>query len=428
MFLKDQNNKKFRKSIIIAPLVLIFALPLPASGFALVYTVTYIPLKTVLPASPGQEYPSSIAFDLNDGNTYALDPFNDTVQIISGQNDTVTGTISLDDPSHNRLAVPIDIAFDPKNGQMYIATQTLLANFTTGNVFADCAIPSAHLKCSVFVINDKNNRIINTIPIEGVPSKIAFNPNNSHLYVLNQRGNSPQGLPGKISVIDPKNDTVIKTVGVGIGMGDLKIGFNPSNGNSYVINQGFGYNNGSKGSVSVIDPKNDTVIRTIPAGVLPLVIGFNPNNANAYVGNQDSRTVSVIDPKNDTVIRTIPVKLVEGVPTDVVFNPKDGNMHLAVGLPNSIKVIDAKNIINNNYTIFLKGIPNNIALNPNNGDMYVSNSYPDIVSVLHAHNYKAIESIPLKMQTLKVDFNPTNGHIYVTNKINNTIAVIKPGN
>jgi DNA-binding beta-propeller fold protein YncE len=47
-------------------------------------------------------------------------------------------------------------------------------------------------------------------------------------------------------VIDPKNNTVISTLDVGIGMGDLKIGFNPSNGNGYVINQGFGYKRGSR--------------------------------------------------------------------------------------------------------------------------------------------------------------------------------------
>jgi DNA-binding beta-propeller fold protein YncE len=118
---------------------------------------------------------------------------------------------------------------------------------------------------------------------------------------------------------------------------------------------------------------------------------------------------------------TIPV---DGEPTDIAFNTKDGNMYLALGEPNSIKRIEANNnIISDVHSLSLKGIPNNIAMNPNNGDIYASSSYPNIILLIHGHNQNT-ESIPLRIQTYRVDFNPVNDKVYITNKINNTIVVI----
>jgi YVTN family beta-propeller protein len=365
--------------------------------------------------------PESIAFDLNNGNTYAIVPDNDGVQVISGKNNSVIASISFDDPSVNFAASPTDIAFNPRNGEMYVSAQTFLYNFTSGALLDNCADRNTRLKCAVYLIDTKkNNTVIDTIPVDSRPANIAFDPNNSKIYVLHR--DSRENGPGKITLIDAKNNTVIKTLDVGNGTGKLNIDFNANNNESYVVNQGFGEINGSSGTVSVIDAKNNTVIRTIPVNILPFTISSDPINGNTYVGNQESRTVSVIDAKNNTVIRTIPVN---GMPTDISFNQKNGDMYLAVGLPNSIYVIDAKNntVID---TIPVNGIPNNIAFNQNNGDIYVTNSYPDVVSVIDHHTNKIVETIPLKMQTLKINFNPTNGNMYVTNKINNTIAVINP--
>jgi YVTN family beta-propeller protein len=367
-------------------------------------------------SGPGQEYPSSIIFDSKNGNAYATDQTNDTVNIISGQNDTLVGTVNLDDNSHNIFRVPNDIAFDPKSGHIYVSAQTFLYNPAT-NITTDCA-NSSDLKCSVYEVNYKNHTIMNAIPVNHeVPGEIAFGLKNANLYILQY---TPPGassaLKQNISVIDAKSNKLISTLNVGFGIKGLKIAFNPSNGNGYVTNDGFGYRNGSKGTVSVIDAKNNTITKKMSVGVLPYAISFNPNNGKAYIANQDSRTVSVIDSKDR--VSTIPV---DGGPTDIIFNPNDSKMYLALGEPNSIKTINAKNTFSDSYR--LKGIPNNIVVNPKNGDIYASSSYPDMILLIHTHD-KKIESIPLKMQTYRVDFNPVNEKAYVTNMINNTIAVI----
>ena len=57
--------------------------------------------------------------------------------------------------------------------------------------------------------------------------------------------------------------------------------------------------------------------------------------------------------------------------------------------------------------------------------MYVTNSYPDIVSIIDERRNTVIGNIPLKIQTLNIDFNPVNEKMYVSNNINNTIAIIE---
>jgi DNA-binding beta-propeller fold protein YncE len=152
------------KPVIVALLLSTLILNLSVFGYAMGYTVKYVQLPTIRGMEQGQEYPSSIAFDLNNGNVYSVDQVKDTVNIISGQNDTVVGTINLDDPSHNIFQTPNDIAFDTRNGHMYVSAQTQHYNPATNTTDKDCVDRASDLKCSVLEINDKNNRIIKVIP------------------------------------------------------------------------------------------------------------------------------------------------------------------------------------------------------------------------------------------------------------------------
>ena len=45
--------------------------------------------------------------------------------------------------------------------------------------------------------------------------------------------------------------------------------------------------------------KADSVIATIPVGIIPFIVAVNPNTGNVYVGNDDN-TVSVIIIKQST--------------------------------------------------------------------------------------------------------------------------------
>jgi YVTN family beta-propeller protein len=65
--------------------------------------------------------------------------------------------------------------------------------------------------------------------------------------------------------------------------------------------------NGSSNTISVIDTASETVVATIPVGVIPFGVAITPDGTRAYVTNIQDNTVSVIDSATNTVIATIPV-------------------------------------------------------------------------------------------------------------------------
>ncbi|MFD0008958.1 YncE family protein [Streptomyces sp. NPDC127178] len=67
----------------------------------------------------------------------------------------------------------------------------------------------------------------------------------------------------------------------------------------------------------MINPMDNTVIKTIGVGDLPTGVAVNPDGS-VYVSNHDSDTVSVIDPATNTVSRTIDV---DGAPQSVAVSP-----------------------------------------------------------------------------------------------------------
>jgi YVTN family beta-propeller protein len=77
--------------------------------------------------------------------------------------------------------LPFGIAFNPNNGDMYVANQGSSSN-------------------NVSVINSTTNTVVATIPVGSGPHGIAFNPNNGDMYVANHLSNN-------VSVIAPLTAT-----------------------------------------------------------------------------------------------------------------------------------------------------------------------------------------------------------------------------
>ncbi len=71
-------------------------------------------------------------------------------------------------------------------------------------------------------------------------------------------------------------------------------------------------------TVSVIDTATNTVIGTIPVGLVPFGVAITPGGTRGYVTNESGATVSVIDTATNTVIATIPVGL---TPVGIAITP-----------------------------------------------------------------------------------------------------------
>jgi YVTN family beta-propeller protein len=311
--------------------------------------------------------PGNVAFNPNNNDIYVTNSTDVTVigakdnRVIKTLPMRVNGTI----PS---TVIPNAIAYNAKNGDMYLPANVLIGrgvrNSCTRNVI---------ITCVVSVIDSKSNEIIKNIPIgkQGDPSAtsagiIAFDPNNSNMYVGNYRDRS-------ISIINSSNQVVTT---IPLSGSPSAIAYNPKNGNMYVAG-------GASNVVSVIDSKTNKVIKSIPGvGIFPDAIAYNPKNGNMYVAGGASKSVFAIDSKYNNITKTIPLG----------------------GGPNAIQ--------------------NAIAYNPKNGNMYVTIGFDNLVKVIDSISNKVVDTFPVRQGAFKIALDPINNDMYVTNSLNNTVSVI----
>jgi YVTN family beta-propeller protein len=304
--------------------------------------------------------PTGIAFDPKNGNLYVTSSRDKTISIISGQNNAVIRTIPCCVQYIYNKVTPWGVAFDSANGNLYV----------TSSAESPPVISSG----GVSVISGQNNTVIKNIPCcaaEGSPWGVAFDPANGNLYVTSTQAFS-------VSVISGRNNAVIGSpimVGKVPPSGPHAIAFDSTNGNLYVtILHNY--------AVTAISGKNNTVLGSpIHVGSYPIGISFDSANGNLYVTNLYNNTVSVISGKNNTVLDS-PITVGKD-PYGVVFDPKSGNL-------------------------------------------YVTNSGDNTVSVISGKNNTVIGTIPVGKTPRGIAFDSTNGNLYVANFNNNTVSVISP--
>ena len=233
----------------------------------------------------------------NNGNLFITSehPHNGTyfVYVVKPSGDIIE-RINLDQS-------PLNIAFNPSNGYMYV-THPIVNSM-------------------VSVINASTNQLETTIPLVNQTSahSIAFNPSNGNIYVTNTGSNT-------VSVIDSKNNQVNRTISV--GSHPIDIAFNPSNDYLYVTNQ-------ESNTLSVIDSTTNEVTYTIPVGNRPTEIIFNPVDKNMYIFDQNANSVYVIDSLTNTVSKIIPLNLNANEVKDVIYNPIKNKMYISTH-PNTL--------------------------------------------------------------------------------------------
>jgi YVTN family beta-propeller protein len=146
--------------------------------------------------------PRAIAFDPANGNLYVANQLDNTVSVISGQTNTVIG---------NPIPVgtgngPFEIAFDSFNGDLYVT------NSGTN---------------TVSVIDGQTNTVIgNPIPVGQFPSGIAFDSSNGNLYVTNLISLA-EPVTGTVSVISGQTNTVVGSP-ISVGATPFEIAFDPA--------------------------------------------------------------------------------------------------------------------------------------------------------------------------------------------------------
>ena len=278
----------------------------------------------------------------------------------------------------------------------------------------------------------------------GNPLAIAFDPNNTFLYVLGK---------DSIFIVDPTNNSVLGKIP--LPSGSTSIAYVPTNGYIYVATNGSGilvintstkevvgkipingeiwqmiYANGhiyasvySSNEVIAIDPSNNTIIATIKVGLNPVGIAYDPKDNYVFVANYGSNSVSIIDPKDNSLIANVTIG---GFPWGIAYDPKNDyiyvteyNGEVVVLDPTTEKVVEDLSIGNS--------IARCVAYDPINGLIYVTvDSYnaPNNVTVIDPTNNTIVGRIQVGYFPWGITYVPSNGYIYVANEGSGTLSVI----
>lgn len=136
---------------------------------------------------------------------------------------------------------------------------------------------SIHHANEVAVVDTITETIIGTVPVlEGNPTSVAVNPNDSKVYV-------GQNLGNRISVVDGVTDTALYNIT--LGDGPIAVGVDPTTDRVFVGIRNFM-------SVGIVDGNTDTVIcPLIGIGGVPTGLSVNTTDHCAYVGVQEQQSI-----------------------------------------------------------------------------------------------------------------------------------------
>lgn len=216
-----------------------------------------------------QADPIALAYDSDNGDVYVANNLavgyyvSDTVSVINGTNGSLVESISVS-PSGLIPGGLEDIAFDPNNGDLYVAVEG-----------CSCSSPG-----NVTIIDGATNQVVGGIYDWGEPgpSALAVDTQNNELYVTDQ-------FADLLWAFNATTDSLISTTPVGAVPEGLAV--DSQNGYIYVSNSG-------SNNVSVINSSTNRVIGSIPVGLTPWGVAVDSASGDIYVANQDSGTLSII--------------------------------------------------------------------------------------------------------------------------------------
>jgi len=235
--------------------------------------------------------------------------------LVSGQQSGANGEIKVPDPTQVVLIVnrdSNDITF------MDIDTHDIVGSvFLGNNVNPHMAMMSPDGRWVVtggsssnkaYIIDVRTLTLVKVIPVDFAPEHLAFSPDGRYYYQGNPSGDS-------VSVIDMVSQTEIRRIP---GFAEpLNITFTPDGSKAYVGNYGAHW-------VGVIDVTRHELLKKIQVGEVPEISRLDPDRylgeikgvSNASISNDgrylyaadgDLSIVSVIDTRDDRVIKTIRV-------------------------------------------------------------------------------------------------------------------------
>ncbi len=306
--------------------------------------------------------PRAIAFDPKNGYLYVANsgscrepgPSCGYVSVIDGRTNNIVANLS------NGFSWPDDIALDSSNGHLFVANE--------GSDY-------------VTVIDGAINAVFGYIPIGCNTTGIVFDPLNGYLYTSDSSYYSSTGCaPSTLSVIDGNTDQEIANI-TGGTFSPSGLAYDPVNGLVYVADSQCG-EPANCGNVSLVDTYSNTVQQQVALGMPPQELAFDTANDYLYAAGVQSPGISIVDTKSNTALA--PISL-DAVPSGITYDPLNG--YLVVSVLSSDNKSGSINMINASSGIAMQNIT--VGINPespvvdiSNGKLYVANEGSGTVAVL----------------------------------------------
>lgn len=272
-----------------------------------------------------------------------------------------------------------------------------------------------------FIIDTRTLQLIKTIPVDIAPEHLAFSPDGRWYYQGNPDGDS-------VSVIDMQSLTKIKTIPGFVE--PLNITFTPDGSKAYVGNYGAHW-------VGVIDVRRHELLKKIQVAEVPGVAKLDPakylgeikginiaalsnDGRYLYAADSDLNVVSVIDTREDRVIKTIRV----GRNPWRIYMSHDGRYGITINNDDeTISIIDTRS---NSVAATLEAGPDMTGVNFAGGKAFVISSTSGFVYVYDMGSLKPAGRIRvgsnIQLETATTDAADEN--IYLAESTNHEVVII----
>ena len=272
-----------------------------------------------------------------------------------------------------------------------------------------------------YIIDTRTLQLVKTIPVDIAPEHLAFSPDGRWYYQGNPNGDS-------ISVIDMQSLSKVKTIP---GLAEpLNITFTPDGSKAYVGNYGAHW-------IGVIDVRRHELLKKIQVADVPGITKLDPDKylgeikgiSNAsitndgrylYAADGDLGVVSVIDTRDDKVIKVIRV----GADPWRAYMSHDGKY--AVVLNNGDETVSIIDLKTNKVAATLEAGPDLSGVNFAAGHAFVISSGSGFVYTYDMQTLKPAGRIKIgtniRIETATTD--TADEKVYLAESTNHQIVII----
>ena len=241
---------------------------------------------------------------------------------------------------------PWDITFNKTNKTFYIsdfAKDQIYTLTTGGSVSTAITLPSMSSPIDIELSDDGSLTYI----LESLANVFAiYKTNESKLLLSTKLPLNPVSFSilkdlGLISISCPSSNSLVflnrndySSLGQIMLEGNPeKIIYNPKNNLIYVANR-------NADSISIIDPVNKKIKKTIQVGETPIALAIDSSGKWLYIANGKSNTINIIDVENEVLTETIPLPVETQFAGDIKITPDNKWLITTSETTNTISFID----------------------------------------------------------------------------------------